>query len=182
MQTNNRDKYYHLHGNSITMTTYVKAVNQTYDSLILGAEIDEEDEDLPYIYTYHDPENYPLVDYFEGPNIMSKKMLNILIECGVKNIQVLPLQFVNKQTEEIRDDYVVYNILGLVPCAVIGECDATPLGDSDYFKSLLIDPKTTNGLLVFRMKNCPSIIVIHESIAEKLKENDIQGILLTRVT
>lgn len=174
--------YYRLEGNSTILTTYVDPVNQTQESLVLGAKIDEEDEDLPYIYTYHEPAGNPLPDFFGGDNIMSMKMYNVFKECGVDNIQIFPLQFINKETQEIRNDYVVFNIIGLVSCARLDESDQLPLGEGFYFRNLFIDPEKIHGQLVFRLKETLMDIIIHEQIAEGLTENKIRGIIMTPAT
>ena len=100
--------YYRLQGNSATMTTYTDAINETQDSLVLGRTLDEQYEDLPYVYSYHDTEGNTLPDFFSGDCIMSKKMFNVLKECGVNNIQALPLEFRDKKTLKVRNDYLVF--------------------------------------------------------------------------
>lgn len=197
--------YYHL-CNSEGMTTYVEAVNETHESLSRGREIDKEDEELPYVFMYDEPDHHPLEnvldgdskrelsgliretgenhlwEFFGAQNIMSKRMYTLLRECGVDNIQVLPLQLVNKNTEEVRDDYIVFNILKLVSCTRVSESDDLPLEEEFYeFAGSLIDPKKTNNALIFRKELSRGVgggIFIHEKIAEKLKENNIKGISL----
>ncbi|WP_160112090.1 imm11 family protein [Aquimarina sp. AU58] len=195
--------YYHL-CNSEGMTTYVEGVNQTHESLIMGIKIDEEDEDLPYVFTYDEPDYHPLEDILSGDNlekmsgllretgedhlwdffdtddIMSKRMYTVLRECGVDNIQVLPLQFINKNTEEVRDDYIVFNILDLVSCTSTKESDTLPLGEDFYeFAGSLIDSQKTNGALIFRKEISRGVgggIFIHEKVTNALKEHNIKGI------
>ena len=170
--------YYHLQGNSATLTTYAKAINQTYDSLVLGRLIDEDFETLPYIYSYYEPAGNPMPDMFGGPNIMSMKMYNVLKACGIDNIQVLPLQFIDKETKEVRDDYIVFNIIGLASCAKLDESDATPLGGGYYFHDLVIDPNKAHDL-IFRVKESLIDIIVHEKVAKALEANNIRGITLT---
>ncbi len=171
--------YYRLEGNSAILTTYVYPENQTHESLVLGTIIDEEDEDLPYVYYYHDPVGNSLPDFFEGDNIMSIKMYNVFKECGVDNIQMFPLQFIEKKTGKIRDDYIVFNIIGLVSCAKLDESDKLPLGGGFYFRNLVIDPRKTHGLFTFRLKESLMDIIVIEKVAKKLEENKITGITLT---
>lgn len=171
--------YYRLQGNSATMTTYVEAINETEDSLVLGRALDEQYEELPYIYSYHDSAGNPLPDFFAGDCIMSKKMYNLLKECGVDNIQALPLQFINKENQETRDDYIVFNIIGLVPCAKLDQSETLPVGAGFYFQNLVLDPENTNGMQLFRLAESLIDIVVSEHVAKKLEENNIQGIILT---
>jgi hypothetical protein len=174
--------YYRLDGDSATLTTYVKAVNRTQESLVSGALIDEEDEDLPYVYTYSEPAGNPLPDFFKGSNIMSKKMYEAFTECGVDNIQIFPLQFIDKETDQVRDDYVVFNIVGMVECAKLGESEKLPLGGGFYFQNLIIDPAKTHDLLVFRLRESLMDIIVQEKVAKKLEEKEIRGIILTPAT
>ena len=197
--------YYHL-CNSEGMTTYVEGVNRTSKSLIRGREIIEKEGKLPYTFTYDEPDHHPLQDilgenslkelsslirqtgedylwdFFDGQGIMSKRMYTVLQECGVDNIQVLPLRFINKNTNQVRDDYIVFNILGLVPCINLRKSDALRIDEEFYeFAGSLIDPQKTNDVLIFRKELSRGVgggIFIHEKIAEKLKENNIKGISL----
>ncbi|MDY8136051.1 imm11 family protein [Aquimarina sp. 2201CG5-10] len=193
--------YYHL-CNSGGMTTYIEGVNRTSKSLIRGKEIIEKEDKLPYKFTYDEPGHHPLQsilgenslkelsglvretgedhlwDFFGGPNIMSKRMYTILKECGVDNIQVLPLQLINKNTGKIREDYVVFNILELVSCIKLRESDTLPLGKDFYeFAGSLIDPERTNDALIFR-KEIGAGIFVHKKIADALEKNNIKGISL----
>ncbi len=171
--------YYKLDGNSGMLTTHVDPVNRTYMSLVMGAPIDEQYENLPYVYTYDDSAGNPIPDYFSGSFIMSKKMLKVFTDNGAENIQTLPLKFINKKTDEARDDYVVFNIVGLVSCARLNESAATPLGGGYYFQNLVIDPAATRDLPVFRLKESSMDIIVNEKIANDLQENDVRGIILT---
>jgi hypothetical protein len=173
--------YYHLQGNSITLTTYTDPINQTYDSLVLGRTIDEKFETLPYIYTYYDPVGNPIPDFFDGDNIMGVKMYNVLKQCGIDNIQALPLKFIDKETEKVRDDYIVFNIIGLVSCAKVDESETSSLGAGYYFHDLVIGPDKVHDL-IFRVKESLIDIVVHEKVAKALEENDILGITLTPAT
>lgn len=171
--------YYRLQGNSAIMTAYIEAINETQDSLVLGRSLDEQNEELPYIYSYHDPVGNSLPDFFGGDCIMSKKMYNVFKECGVDNIQSLPLQFIDKKTEEVRDDYIVFNIIGLVSCGNLDESDTLPLGGGFYFQNLVIDPAKTHNLFVFRLAESLMDIIVSEDVAKKLEKNNIQGVTLT---
>lgn len=203
----NMSMYYCL-CNPGAMTTYVESINRTQDSLTRGRKIDEDYEDLPYVYTYDEPDHHPLLnimgndtieknglsgliretgedhlwEFFETQCIMSKKMYTVLQDCGVDNIQVLPLQFINKNTNEVREDYIAFNILGLVSCTRKSESDTLPLGEDFYeFAGLLIDPKKTNGALIFRKEISRGVgggIFIHEKVANVLKEHNIKGVNL----
>lgn len=174
--------YYRLQGNSATLTTYVEAINRTEDSLVLGDMLDEQYEELPYLYSYHDSSGNPLPDFFEGACIMSTKMYDVLKGCGVNNIQALPLQFVDKETQDVKDDFIVFNVMGLVSCAKLDESDQVPLGGGGYFHNLVIDAAKTNNLPIFRVAESLMDIIVSDVVAKKLEENDIQGITLTPVS
>ena len=171
--------YYRLEGNSAIMTAYVDPINRCQSSLVMGSLIDEDDEDLPFVFTYYDEAGNPLPDLFQGKSIMSKKMLKVFTDCGADNIQVFPMKFINKETNEERDDYVVFNIIGLVSCAKVDESESLPLGGGHYFTNLVIDQDATHGAPLFRVKESLMDIIVNEKIAKKLEEGEIQGILLT---
>ena len=100
---------------------------------------------------------------------MNKKKYQVFNDCGVDNIQTLPLQLINKETDEIRDDYIVFNVIGLISCARMDESDSLPLGGGLFFRNLSIDPTKTNGQLAFRLKESSMEIVVHKSVAKKLE-------------
>jgi hypothetical protein len=171
--------YYRLEGNSAIMTAYVDAINQCQKPLLTGSLINEKPEKLPYVFTYYDEAGNPLPDLFQGDNIMSKKMFKVFTDCGVDNIQTFPTIFINKETGEERDDYVVFNIIGLVSCAKLDESEGVPLGGGYYFTGLVIDPDAAHELPVFRVKESLMDIIVNEEIAKKLEEEEIHGIILT---
>ena len=84
-----------------------------------------------------------------------------------------------KKIREVRTDYIVFNILGLVACAKLDDSDKLPLGGGFYFGNLIINPDEVGDLLVFRLQESLMDIIVHEKVAKKLEENNIQGIVLT---
>lgn len=173
--------YFELDGNSAMMTTTVTSVNSTHKSLISGCIIDEETEKLPYVFTYDDPAGNPVPDFFKGKNIMSMKMLNVLKGCGVENIQVLPLTLIDKNSKRKREDYIVFNIIGLVSCAGQGESNFSPFDGGDFYQKRVINAEGVKGLSIFRVKESTINIIVSEDVAKALDVSEIRGIILTSV-
>lgn len=162
--------YYLLGGSHNPVGTYVEAINQTEDSLLLGKELELEYEDLPYIYNYtpHSEAPNSLPHFFGSDCIMSKKMYKVITDTGVTNIQALPLEFINKMTGEKRSDYIVINFTGgLVP---EGKFNLIKSGD---LKKSVSD--INNGLLIFRLDKTFTLIA-SAKVIEDLKEHNITGI------
>jgi hypothetical protein len=171
--------YYRLEGNSTIMTTYTNAIRKTHKSLIDGKILTIDENKLPFIFEYSDETENAIPDFFQGDNIMSKRMYSIFSECGVDNIQQFPMEFIDKITAKKRDDYIVFNILGMISCAKVEKSDKLPLGGGYYFRNLVIDPLKTHGLSVFRLKESLMDIIVIDKIAKKLEDNNINGIILT---
>ncbi len=115
--------------------------------------------------------------YKKGILLMSDQMISTLREAGIDNLELydvlLEIPFENK----IISTFKAVNILGLVASANLSESEhtihsGTALIDVD-FDSLVIDEERTRGFLIFRLAECVSAIIIHESVKEKLVQSGI---------
>lgn len=120
-----------------------------------------------HIHSYYDA-TYP---------IMSDELLNALTRYGVNNIDVYE-SIIHQQGSDVPiTNFKTVNVIGLVSALDEDESDAESLGMGEgpmsprFFKKLKISSEKAHGLLLFRLAEKVSEIVIHRTIKEKLEKN-----------
>ncbi len=127
-----------------------------------------------------DPDRGLMMPMFdEGILLFSDDLLAALRECGVDNLDEYEVELTNPLTKERHTNYKAINIIGLVSAADLAKSDfkahGRPLIDVD-FDSLTIDPAKTGDLLLFRLAECVSGIVVHEKVREHVDRRGIRHI------
>jgi hypothetical protein len=95
----------------------------------------------------------------------------------VDNLDVYDARLFDPQDGKTIDNYKAVNIIGAVAAADLGKSDysapsGTALVDTD-FDSLVIDEKKAKGLLMFRLAECVTAIVIDERVKQQLARDRI---------
>ncbi|MDF1553070.1 MAG: hypothetical protein P1P84_08415 [Deferrisomatales bacterium] len=112
-----------------------------------------------------------------GILVMHDDMISTLRIAGVDNFQTFSAVISDEVRNVIHTNYKVVNIIGKVACANLSMSQHTahgePIMDVD-FDSLVIDESRTHGLLMFRLAECVSAIVIADSVREALQEAGIK--------
>jgi hypothetical protein len=135
----------------------------------------------PLVYTL-DPDfpGLPKAMYSaEGIPVMRDDVITALHKAGVDNIQYFDAVLRDPATGREYTNYKAYNIVGLVACAdmqsseLMGTSKST-MGDTD-FHSLVIDESRTRGLLLFRLAENVSAIVVHEKVRNAIEAAGIPG-------
>jgi hypothetical protein len=119
-----------------------------------------------------------LNDFYPNRNVMSKRLVAILQEAGVDNLQIFPAEIKHNLTGEIIDDFVVVNIIGMVSCADLSKSDATPLADVNYFHKLTIDANKTRGALMFRLAESRIDVIVAEQVAQNIEKGNFHNLTL----
>ena len=141
------------------------------EPIFFKMEVDEdEDEEIP--------ETPILGAYYSGSRLMHRSLVNTLIENGVNNLQLLRASIEDPYNGKIINDYVLFNVIGIVSCANVAESDCDPLAGFYYFHNLVIDPDQTHGLNLFRLAEMPTEVIVHEKIAQAIEQGRFNGILL----
>lgn len=104
--------------------------------------------------------------------VMSERLTSTLVGAGVDNLQLFRAVILDPETGILRDDYHVVNIVGAVAAADLEKSAwSTPTGrpiiDVD-FDSLAIDERRAQGLLLFRLAECVSAIIVHAQVRDAL--------------
>jgi len=119
-----------------------------------------------------------LVDYYSEASLMSEKLINVLVENGVNNIQIFPIELQDANTGDVVNfSYSLVNIVGLVSCARVDESKHSSIGDSNYFHELQIDETKTDGQLIFRLAESRFEVIVNEKIAKLINDGDFKGVV-----
>ncbi len=147
-------------------------------------DVKEHDIQLPYLYTMNVVENQAprLYGWYPGSDLMQDRLVKILNDAGVDNLQIFPAEVRRADTGEEVLGYVTANIVGRVSCANIEQSDVSPLADVHYFHDLVIDPSRTQGLLMFRVHESPMIVLVHERVANAIQAAEVVGVTLESVS
>ena len=109
--------------------------------------------------------------YQDSYVLMTNRLVDALHEAGVDNLQLFDAVISDPRTGSISADYKVVNVVGVVACADLGRstytATGTPLIDVS-FDRLVIDPQRAGGLLLFRLAESLSAIIVHERVKSHL--------------
>lgn len=122
--------------------------------------------------------DYPdgsVLPHFLGDTIpvFSDRLVQTLRSAGVDNFQVFSAILRNPTTGIEWTDYWAFNAVGLVAAAKLEESDFdTLMGDDPEgvdvpllaFNNLVLDKKKTRKLLMFRLTQSPSTLLIHDKV------------------
>lgn len=111
--------------------------------------------------------------------MMSQALADLLISAGVDNLELFPAILKNNQTGQAYP-YQIYNVIGLVATMDLQGSDyetyknAEPMGDTTIHE-LALDESRIPNLLLFRLAENLSTIMVHESIKNRIEEAGIAG-------
>lgn len=175
------------------MTKYFKLQSSNYvdygiqrtptigeQSVMLGRLVEE--EKLPSLVFEHNfPPGEPMPHYLTGGTCLaSKRLLGALESVGVYNYQAFPAALVNPETGDRREDYFLFNVLGLMKVANLDESDYDELmgGNPEgvdlpltAFNDLAIDGKKAQDVDMFRLAEEPISVIVSEKVVKGLKDD-----------
>lgn len=112
-----------------------------------------------------------------GILLFSDEMIDALREAGVDNLDCYDAELFNPLTKTVFTSYKAVNIIGVVAAADLAKSEftahGTPLVDVD-FDSLAIDADRATDLLMFRLAESVSGIVVHESVKAHIEQRGIK--------
>ncbi|WDD97547.1 imm11 family protein [Thalassomonas actiniarum] len=112
-----------------------------------------------------------------GIPLMSKRLFDALTKAGVDNIEYFPAVLKNTKTKQIYP-YFVYNIVGKISATDLTNSEYTTFGNestyaSTSFNKLVLDETKIHQLLLFRLAEDVSAIVVHEKIKTQIEDSGI---------
>lgn len=125
------------------------------------------------------PDDVIVPMYTVGLLLLRDDVITAFEQAGIENCDYYPAIIRNPHTAEVLKNYKAVNIIGAVSAAnldeSIFESHGSPVIDVD-FDELKIDETRTRGLKIFRLAECVTGIVIHESVKDKILENGINDL------
>lgn len=184
--------HYRLSIDRIDMNVFVQEQFDEPGSMIEGTPVSEPTL-LPLEYTMtvdkglNDNLEYvdeaPLIyAFFPHVNLMSTRLVQTLTHAGVDNLQLFPARITDPNTGTVYDDYFAVNVIGLVECADMDQSEHMPLADLHFFLELVIEPEKTLGLPLFRLAESPIDIIVHERVAQAIRDANFPEIVLEPVS
>jgi len=180
------------------MKKYFKLESSNYVSYGLRKvpEIDDEQSEMsgsmidhtklpPLIFEHNFPIGEPMPHFLTGGAVLaSKTLIDLLTTIGVNNFQAFPALLVNPETGEKRDDYFLFNVLGLMRVANLEESkyDELMSGNPEgidlpllAFKDLAINGAQVHDIDMFRLAEEPISVIVSERVVDALKNNKQDG-------
>lgn len=120
-----------------------------------------------------------LPDDFSGMSVplVSKRMKEALEAAGVENVDFFPVTL--RETDSgATYDYFAFNRIGLVSAragSTMKSHDGDYVGDTRV-DDLVIDERAAGGLLMFRLKETFSVIVVHRNVKESIERAGIDTV------
>ena len=116
--------------------------------------------------------------------LMTNKILNILDEAGVDNIDRYKVELYDQGGKLISRNYCAINILDRVSCADLEQSDCEFDNPGDLvgidFESLVIDEERAKGYNLFRLHEAVNGIVVHDSVKVRLEKEMLAGVYFVR--
>lgn len=133
---------------------------------------------LPLRYEL-DPEAHGQMPWFfdAGGPLMHNRMVAALHSAGVDNIAVYDALVVHPVKGREWKDYKAVNIIGRVAAADLTKSVVDPAEPlkmvAAKFDKLVLDPAKAHGLLMFRLAEKLSAIVVHEKVKQQIEADRI---------
>jgi hypothetical protein len=121
--------------------------------------------DLSWSLDSHGPRKYI---YDAGIPLYHRDVCRALASAGVDNLDLYRARIADPRTGSLCEEYLAINIVGLVTAADLSKSsyvayNNSALIDTD-FDALSIEPSRASGLLMFRLAECSTGVVVHRSI------------------
>lgn len=154
------------------------------ETLLKGRPVDESTLVLPWPFTLTLSADRKLLlsDYYSGTNLMSRRLVDVLLGCGIDNLQIFPATISREDTGGTIADYCVVNVLGLVAAADLRKSKARPLANVKFFEKLAVDPSRARGLLMFRLADSLTDIIVADNVARAIKAGQFTDVTLEPVS
>jgi hypothetical protein len=116
--------------------------------------------------------------YYHSIPIWSDRLIAVLRKVGVENLDVYDAIIRDPRTGLETSEYKAVNVIGSVNCADMehSEYDLRSEMGAREFTKLVIDPKKTLGLKMFRLLDRPTLLIIDEDVKRGIEAAQLSGI------
>lgn len=109
---------------------------------------------------------------------MSRRLVEAMREAGVDNLDTYALELRNLRTGEVGLDHLAVNIVGMVSAADLSASDVdNSIPEVIFFNSLAVDEDRARGLLLFRLKESITTVLVHEKVKRHLEVSGIDTLM-----
>jgi len=112
--------------------------------------------------------------------LMTHRLVQSIIGCGVENIQVFPVRLIDTNGVCISENYNIVNIIGCINAVDVelSDIEMHPVfpDEIDSIESLTLDESAIKGQLFFRLMGSTQVIVVHDSIKNEIEKNHLTGV------
>jgi len=135
----------------------------------------------------------PLYDDLSAP-LVRQDLLDTLVAAGVDNLQTFPAEILDPGSGARHTNYQAFNVVGVVSAvdkarsrvrgtglspeaedADTGAAEESTIVDVD-FENLALDASQARGMLLFRLAESVTAIVVHASVRRRIEASGIGGI------
>lgn len=157
-------------------TAQLNRTDGRYEAWLTGARFPDSDQPPRPLRLQYDPraEGSFVCELYQAPAVlMSTRLVQVLKAAGADNMDIYPVTITNTATNETYDTHVAVNIIGTVKAADLGRSEFDERVPerlmSAAFDKLVIDDGAVCGLLLFRLAENLGAIVVHESVADRVR-------------
>lgn len=114
--------------------------------------------------------------------LMSKRLREAIESAGVDNLEFHPITVRNAATSEAYE-YFAFNVVGLVAAADPWKSSSRSGRDfvaHSQIHDLVIDDASARGLLMFRLKERFTVILVHRTVREAIERAGIGSVTFVR--
>ncbi len=116
--------------------------------------------------------------FLDSIPLFSKELIEALNSAGVDNLQIFPINIVERDGLPLDKEYYAVNILGCIKCADMDQSEYTDITGQGLFavnfRNLVIDEEKAHGQYIFRLAESVSSIIVHERVKKKLEKNNFK--------
>jgi len=121
-----------------------------------------------------DDDDTVMAELWKSPvPVMSLRLLEVLRDAGVSNLDVYPAALTDPSSGKVYDDFVAFNLIGKISAVDLGRSKLAP-GPVDQrismsIDQLALDEARIQGALMFRLAEAVSTLVMHASIKDRIE-------------
>lgn len=133
---------------------------------------------IPVKVTIEPGEGGRVDDYYDSKiYLMTKQLADFFSAVGVDNLDTYPCEILDVETQNVMTTHVAFNVVGRVAAANLQKSRFTDIDGLKMFDSMSIDEARARGLLLFRLHEAPSRILVHQSIKMRAEAKGIQSLM-----
>jgi len=179
-----------LHAEHYQLEVGYPANDRRWEAGLLFSESDERETCHPpqepiNVETVEDtevpPRIYPELTWVPIP-LLSRRLVDALKAAGVNNLQTYETKLVTRfgKNPPPEDLYLAVNLVGLLAAADLAKSKTNPEVAEKMismdFHSLAIDPSKTHDVLMFRLAENVSAVIVHERVKQAVEAKGITSL------